>query len=820
MVRGTTELEIRGPGYKEKVSFWVVQGLGVPVLLGALWLRAWNPTINWQTRELTFSDGVRWKADKGEVAEKVQKMENKIGRREQIEAVGLCANLRQPEMTDEMLITTKPDDLIELPDWLKPYRSVFDEPGKMDREGRVKHTIRLQEGAVPCNKKPYRMSIDQKDALSKELSKFIQKEWIRPSHSEWATLALVVPKKDGTMRVCIDYRDLNAVSLLDAYPLPRIDELLNKLAKARWYSKVDLASGYHQIPMEEDSIKYTGFRVGDPVEGCSFFEWVVMPMGLASAPATFQRWMEWALQGLESCILIYLDDVLIYSLTEEQHRTDVEAVMKRFEEKNMRVKWEKCEFAKEKMKFLGHRVQGGKIMVDEDKLSLLKTWIPPLKTVKQVRQLMGFLSYYRAFIPRFSTLTAPLTELLKGKQTEIAWTEAATEAVNHTKRALLDACQRFAWDSERPCRVTTDASGVGVGATLEQKVDGIGWAPVAFWSRKLSDAEKRYSITDQEWLAVVEAVTRHWRHLLKGIRFVLRTDHSPLRQLLKTKGEDFSNRQLRWFERLSEFNFEVEHLPGQNNQVADALSRAFIISALEVRQEAGRQKRIGWEEIKSAVEQDDDYQKLKEEITTCASDGWIINDSGLIEDGGGRLLVPKDTVLRMKIILEAHEPAFVGHFGIKKTRELVRRNWRWSSLDADVERIIGSCNLCQRARGTSRKDEAPIELMIAEYPWEMVTIDFLSGFVPSVPGRWEGCVIVCDRFSRMMHVKECSTHPTALQTAILFVQLVFRAHGLPRCILSDRGSQFDSQFVEEPDVTVGHEGEASKYASPTNKWVD
>ena len=162
----------------------------------------------------------------------------------------------------------------------------------------------------------------------------------------------------------------------------------------------------------------------------------------------------------------------------------------------MKVKWEKCEFEKEEMKFLGHRVQQGKIMIDEEKLSLLKAWEPPFSTVKQVRQFMGFLSYYRAFVPGFSTLTAPLTDLLKGKKTEVVWTDEATEAVTETKQALLDACYRFAWDPKRPSRVTTDASGVGVGATLEQKIEGIGWAPVSFWSRKMSDAEKRYSVTD------------------------------------------------------------------------------------------------------------------------------------------------------------------------------------------------------------------------------------------------------------------------------------------------------------------------------------
>ena len=434
----------------------------------------------------------------------------------------------------------------------------------------------------------------------------------------------------------------------------------------------------------------------------------------------------------------------------------------------------------------------GKISVDEKKLAILKEWQVPLRTVKQVRQLVGFLSYYRAFIPSFATITAPLTDLLKGKKTEVDWTLEATQAVELAKQALWDACQRYAWDANREDRVTTDASGVGIGATLEQKVEGVGWAPVAFWSRKLSDAEKRYSIVDQEWLAVVDAVTRHWRHYLKGRKFILRTDHSPLRQLLKHKGEDFSNRQLRWFERLHEFNFDVEHLSGVNNVAADALSRAYVVSALELGLEVKKHQQLGLEEVHKAAASDLEYQELVKDVSENGSIRWELREDRLLQDGGGRILVPKDSILRNKIILEAHEPPFVGHFGVKRTSDLIARIWRWDRMRSDVEKIVSTCDLCQRAKMKSKRDEAPIELMIAESPWEMVTIDFLSGFVPSSPGRFEGCIVVCDRFSRMMHVKECSTHPTAREAARLFIQLVIRAHGVPRFVLTDRGAQFES----------------------------
>ena len=253
-----------------------------------------------------------------------------------------------------------------------------------------------------------------------------------------------------------------------------------------------------------------------------------MPMGLSTAPASFQRWMEFTLRGLESFTLVYLDDVLIFSSQEEQHRRDVRSVVERFRDEKMKVKLGKSEFAKTEIQFLGHLVSGGQLRVDEEKLQKLALWEPPLVTLKQVRQILGFLSYYRSFIPHFATLTAPLTDLLKGKEKKIVWTEAAGEAMEAAKRALWDACSRYAWDSERESRVTTDASGTGLGATFEQKVEGVGWAPVAFWSRKMSAAETRYSVTDQEWLAVVEAVARQWKHWLKGRRFLLRTDHGPL----------------------------------------------------------------------------------------------------------------------------------------------------------------------------------------------------------------------------------------------------------------------------------------------------
>ena len=339
--------------------------------------------------------------------------------------------------------------------------------------------------------------------------------------------------------------------------------------------------------------------------------------------------------------------------------------------------------------------------------------------------------------------------------------------------------------------MTTDASGRGIGATFEQRVEGTGWAPVAFWSRKLSEAERRYSATDQEWLAVMEAVTKQWRHWLRGRRFTLRSDHGALKQLLTTKGEDFSNRQFRWFERLQDYQFDFQHIPGHRNAAADALSRApeYVVSVLELDWESHRVAEIQWDEVKRVALGDPAYQAR----VAVPSESFRVKE-GLLEDAAGRIIVPNNVRLRYLLILEAHETPFCGHLGVKRTLESVRRNWDWTGMSRDVKQVVESCDLCQRFQGNSKKGEAPLTTIVATWPWEVVTLDFLSGFTPSKPGGWQGCIVVCDRFTRLMHVAECSTHPTAQEAAKLFVRLVIRQHGVPRKVINDRGTQFESEL--------------------------
>ena len=274
---------------------------------------------------------------------------------------------------------------------------------------------------------------------------------------------------------------------------------------------------------------------------------------------------------------------------------------------------------------------------------------------------------------------------------------------------------------------------------------------------------------------------------------MLRSDHGALRQLLTTKGEHYSNRQHRWAERKQYFHFEFQYILGPSNTAADALSRApaFYVSVLELGKVSEDNRKLGWERLQEAIQQDDHYQEALAE-NRQGKGRWKIGTGGVLIDENGRMRLSKDEALRFLAVLEAHEPPFCRHLGVKQTAEVVSRTWWWEGWRKDVEAVVESCDMCQRFADTTKKQEAPMTTIVATQLWEVVTMDFLSGLVLSAQRKWKGCVVVCDRFTRMIHVKECETHPTAEEAAKLFVQIVVRAHGVPRKVITDRGMQFDS----------------------------
>ncbi|KAK8658467.1 hypothetical protein V6N13_036673 [Hibiscus sabdariffa] len=398
----------------------------------------------------------------------------------------------------------------------------------------VDHEIELLPGSKPHARCPYRMSPPELAELRKQLDELLQSGFIRPSKAPFGAPVLFQKKHDGSLRLCIDYRALNKVMVRNKYPIPLIADLFDQLCKAKYFTKLDLRSGYHQVRIAKgDEPKTTC------VTRYGAFEFLVMPFGLTNAPATFCTLMNQVFHDfLDKFVVIYLDDIMIYSTSLREHEEHLRLVMERLRQNQLFVKMEKCEFAQKQVRFLGHIVGQGIIRMDEEKIKAVQEWPIP-NNVSELRSFLGLANYYRRFVEGYSRKTSVLTDLLK-KGEKWIWSKD---------------CQRAFED-------------------LKAVIDG---HPVAFESRKLNGAETRYTTQERELLAVVHCL-RAWRHYLLGSRFIVRTDNTAISYFLTQP--KLTARQARWQEFLAEFDFGFEHKAGRENKVADALSRMADLVAL------------------------------------------------------------------------------------------------------------------------------------------------------------------------------------------------------------------------------------------------
>ena len=480
------------------------------------------------------------------------------------EHVTRCPAHVRPLLEQTRQICETADQFARLAGLLIAYQDVFskgdDDVGRTDV---MEHSIPLMEGTRPIRQPPRRLGLEKDKEVERQVADLVQRGMVEPADGAWSSPVVLVRKKDQSWRLCVDYRRLNAATRKDAYPLPRIDDSLDALAGSMYFSTLDLVSGYWQVPLDQDAREKSAF-----VTRGGLWQWKVLPFGLTSAPATFERLMEKVLKGLQwQTLLLYLDDVIVFSKDFESHLERLAEVCQRFRSAQLKLRPEKCQLFQREVHYLGHVVSQHGVATDPAKIAAVRDWKTP-RCTQEVKSFLGFVGYYRRFCPDFATIARPLN-ILSSKEVQFQWGAEEETAFQRLKTLLIEAPVLTYPDPSRQYILDTDASNEAAGAVLSQMVEGEERV-VAYYSKTFSPPQRNYCVTRRELLAVVLA-TNHFRPYLYGQEFRLRTDHASLLWLYKRT--EPSHQVARWLESLAEFRFQLEHRAGAKHGNADGLSR-------------------------------------------------------------------------------------------------------------------------------------------------------------------------------------------------------------------------------------------------------
>lgn len=653
------------------------------------------------------------------------------------------------------------------------YRDMWEDDNKIGRTSVVEHEIDLTT-SKPIACRPRRYTEEQKLVIEKEIDAMLQSQVIRPSQSPYASGIVLVKKKTGDWRFCLDFRPLNEKTVKDQYPLPRIKDLLLAIKGSKYFIALDQRAGYWQVGMRAEDIAKTAFR-----SHRGLHEFVVMPFGLVNAPATFQRLMDQLFGDLAwSGVLVYLDDVLIHHSDEREALRLLEIVLQRLSRAGLRLRLKKCEFGKTYIKYLGHRIGDGIVEPLREKVRALGE-IPAPKNVSQVRQLLGLVGYYRDFVPNFAILAEPMFALLR-KDVPFAWSEKCQAGWKRIKEILMTATLHNPLDSD-DFVLETDASDYAVGAILSVR-RGDQNLPVEFASHVLSEVQRRWPTREKEAYAIVWALSK-FDYYLRGRRAMVFTDHKSLEWLYQTKKGKIS----RWAALISEYTLDIVHRPGKEMTHVDALSRLVDNEFIEDRMTC----RAAF--VPLSVEEIQEEQRKRPH----PYGKWRPTTSGPLQMFNGAVYLPE--TLRSRAIYMVHGSAYGGHPGLLKTYKKIKQIFRWPRMVQEIRDYIKGCLTCQRLKSGRERIQGHFKTIPRSSPLKTVHVD-VWGPVTGKSKFW--VLTMIDKATRWVEVERIDCLDAATFVRV-FISVWVARFGVPDVIVTDNAQAFRSEFAKQAAHMLG-----------------
>ena len=689
---------------------------------------------------------------------------------------------------------------IVLPSYLSDFQDMFQEQisGKLNIIKGFVHKVKVNDKVEPVQQKLHRLPFSIRDKVSQELKRLENLDVIEKiDSSEWVSPIVVSWKKNNTIRICVDLRQVNKAVIPDRYPLPKIDELISELRNAKYFSQLDLASAYHQMLLHPKSRNLTAFITHNGV-----YRYKRLCFGLSSAPSAFQKMLSTILSDLKG-VQNYLDDVIVYGKDKVEHDKNLYEVMSKLQSCGILLNYDKCKFGQSSIEFLGHKITGEGIQIDDKKCQALYD-MPAPSDVKTLKSYLGLAGYFSSHIPQFASIAEPLRALLH-KNTKFEWSSKEQQSFENIRKLVKENLVLAMFDPDLETIVTTDAAGGGLGAVISQIKAGKE-VIVSCASRTLSANEKKYSIGEKEALACLWACKK-WHTYLWGRKFTLCTDHQALVTLLSKGSDRASMRIARWSCKLLNYNYEVKYKKGCNNILADTLSRLPVTSSeseYDTDDEVICQltltelcKSVSLKELKKVTNDD----KILNEVKTYIEHGWpkknlskairsfhhvkdelvICNDILMRND---RIVVPDK--LTSRFLYLAHE----SHQGMTRTKQRLRGLYWWPQMDTQVELLVKHCTLCRCNDKTATPSRVPMEpVKFPNSAWSKLAMDIVGPFdIGSADCKY--AITLIDYYSKWPEVSFVSSVTT--NKIIEFLKNIFAREGFPSEIITDHGVQFTS----------------------------